>query len=53
MERFNSKEKDENLTEKATTRGNRTGWNVNKGKRGDRVGVNGFEPDKPVRNEAE
>ena len=34
------------------TRCNRIGLNVNQWKRGVMVGVNGFEQDKPARNEA-
>ena len=37
---------------RAKTRCNRIGWNVNQWKRGDMVGVNGFEQDKFARNEA-
>ena len=36
----------------AKTRFNRIGWKVNQCKRGDMVGVNGFEQEKPARNEA-
>ena len=45
-------EMEEILIWRAKTRCNRIGWNVNQWKRGDMVGVNGFEQDKPARNEA-
>ena len=52
MEGFDCERMDENWTGRAKTRYNRTGWNVNQWKRGDRVGVNGIELDKPAQNKA-
>ena len=43
---------EEKWTWRAKTRYNRTECNVNQWKRGNRVGVKGFEQDKPARNES-